>query len=236
MIRRLKKDVLQELPPKVCQIIPIAANGAKSIIAQQWAAWQWYQDATKQVHALGNGQEFRAQVEALREGARVAWSDITRFRKQIGLAKVPAVIEAIESALQGGKIVCFAHHHEAQDALMAHFKDVAVLHRGGLSDQEKQQAVDRFQNDPSVTLFIGSIRASGTGLTLTASSHIIFAEQDWTPAVMSQCEDRCHRIGQQESLFIQHLVFDGSLDATMLQRQSEKQDVIDLALDGQTGR
>jgi len=116
--------------------------------------------------------------------------------------------------------------HPADLNIFLEYGADAVLHRGGLSDAEKQAAVDRFQNDPSVKVFIGSVRASGVGLTLTASSHIIFAEQDWTPAVIDQCESRCHRLGQQESLLVQHLVFDGSLDATMVQRQVEKQDVI----------
>ena len=230
MIRRTKAQVLTELPPKIRQIIPLAPNGSEGLIARQWEAWRRYEAEVKSLKGLKKGMEnasYEEQAARLKEGARTAFADVTRMRQEVGLAKVPAVIEAVRSAMEAGKVVVFAHHQSVQNALMAEFGASGVLHRGGLSDQEKQQAVDRFQNDPTVKVFIGSVRASGVGLTLTASSHIVFAEQDWTPAVMLQCEDRCHRISQQESLLVQHLVFDGSLDATMVQRQVEKQDVID---------
>ena len=230
MIRRTKAQVLTELPPKIRQIIPLAPNGSEGLIARQWEAWRRYEADVKSLKGLKKGMEnasYEEQAARLKEGARTAFADVTRMRQEVGLAKVPAVIEAVRSAMESGKVVCFVHHQSVQNALMAEFGAEAVLHRGGLSDQEKQAAVDRFQHDPGIKVFIGSIRASGVGLTLTASSHIIFAEQDWTPAVIDQCESRCHRLGQQESLLVQHLVFDGSLDATMVQRQVEKQDVID---------
>lgn len=235
MLRRTKAQVLTELPPKIRQIVPLAPNGSEGLIARQWEAWRRYESDVKGLQGLKKGMENASYVEQaarLREGARAAFADVTRMRQEIGLAKVPATIEAIRAGMESGKkIVCFAHHQSVHNALMAELGAEAVLHRGGLSDHEKQAAVDRFQTDPAVKVFIGSIRASGVGLTLTASSHIVFAEQDWTPAVISQCEDRCHRIGQQESLLVQHLVFDGSLDATMVQRQVEKQGVIDQVME-----
>src|SRR5262249_37628078 len=95
----------------------------------------------------------------------------------------------------------------------------------------RQAAVDAFQTDPNVKLFVGSITAAGVGITLTAASHVVFAELDWVPGNVSQAEDRCHRIGQTDSVLVQHLVLEGSLDATMAQRIVDKQDVIDRALD-----
>ena len=83
-------------------------------------------------------------------------------------------------------------------------------------------------------MFIGGIHAAGVGLTLTASAHVVFAELDWVPGVMSQCEDRCHRIGQEDQVLIQHLVLEGSIDANMAKAIVEKQAVIDAALDDPT--
>lgn len=96
---------------------------------------------------------------------------------------------------------------------------------------QRQAAVDRFQNDPECKYFIGSIRAAGVGLTLTAASHVVFAELDWTPGAMSQAEDRCHRIGQVNSVLVQHIVLDGSIDARMVHTIVAKQEVITTALD-----
>lgn len=69
-------------------------------------------------------------------------------------------------------------------------------------------------------------------ITLTAASWVVFAELDWRPGQVSQCEDRAHRIGQLESVLVQHLVLEGSLDVTMAKRLVEKQEIIDRALDG----
>ena len=95
---------------------------------------------------------------------------------------------------------------------------------------ERQRAIDRFQADPTCRVFVGSIKAAGLGITLTAASHVIFAELDWVPSSISQAEDRCHRISQKGSVLVQHLVFDGSLDADMAKTLVAKQAVIDLAL------
>jgi SNF2 family DNA or RNA helicase len=73
-------------------------------------------------------------------------------------------------------------------------------------------------------------------LTLTAASHVVFAELDWVPGNVSQAEDRLHRIGQRDSVLVQHLVFDDSVDSRMAHVIVEKQAVIDQALDDPTRR
>jgi hypothetical protein len=96
---------------------------------------------------------------------------------------------------------------------------------------DRQAAVDRFQNDPNCLLFVGNIQAAGVGLTLTASSHVVFAELDWVPGNVTQAEDRCHRIGQTDSVLIEHLVLEGSMDARMATTLIAKQSVLTAALD-----
>lgn len=102
------------------------------------------------------------------------------------------------------------------------------------SNKARQEAVDRFQTDPTVKIFVGSIGAAGVGHTLTAASTVLFAELDWVPANVSQAEDRCHRIGQHDQVLVQHLVLNGSLDARMATILVEKQDIADKALDRDT--
>ncbi|NIV33897.1 MAG: hypothetical protein GWN58_31945, partial [Anaerolineae bacterium] len=79
----------------------------------------------------------------------------------------------------------------------------AVMLYGGMTDQQKDNSVRRFQDDPSCPLFVGSIQAAGVGLTLTAASNVVFAELDWVPANLMQAEDRCHRMGQTDSVLVQ---------------------------------
>lgn len=241
MVRRLKADVLTELPAKRRQVIelPVPNAAAGRAVAAETAAFARHESELYRLRlvaelakAAGSDEEYRAAVGALREGAKAAFDEIARLRHDTARAKVPAVVEHLRDCLEAGsKVVVMAHHHDVQDAILAEFPGVAVLHRGGLSDTAKQEAVDRFQSDDSIRLFIGSIQASGVGITLTASAHVVFAELDWVPGNITQAEDRCHRIGQRESVLVQHLVLNESLDARMAHTLVNKQAVIASALD-----
>jgi hypothetical protein len=157
---------------------------------------------------------------------------MSALRHETALAKLPYVIEHLRDALESGeKIVCFAHHLDVIAALKAEFGAACVTLTGSTSVADRQAAVERFQNDPACTLFIGNILAAGIGITLTASSHVVCAELDWRPAMVTQAEDRTHRIGQRNAVLVQHVVFDGSLDAVMAKRIIAKQEIIDAALD-----
>ena len=173
---------------------------------------------------------YREAVEALQKGQAVEFASISEQRHQVALAKVPAVIAHLTDQVEQGKVICFAHHLDVVAAIHDAFPGSVVV-TGQTSLEARQQAVDTFQNDPNCRLFVGNIRAAGVGLTLTASSHVVFAELDWTPANLSQAEDRAHRIGQHDSVLVQHLVLEGSLDASMAQMLIAKQEVIDRSLD-----
>jgi hypothetical protein len=127
------------------------------------------------------------------------------------------------------KVIIFAYHRDVMEQLRAHFNAARIW--GGMSGEAKQAEVDRFQNDPSCRVFVGQFEAAGVGITLTAASTVVMAELEWVPGNLSQAEDRAHRIGQEERVLIQHLVLEGSLDATMARRVVDKQDVIDRTLD-----
>jgi SWI/SNF-related matrix-associated actin-dependent regulator 1 of chromatin subfamily A len=240
MVRRLKKDVLTELPAKRRQVIEIAANGNAGIVSKETAAWEAVQESLAALRAAvemaktsEDPAEYRAAVEALRAGEQAAFNEISRLRHDTAVAKIPMVIEHLSTIVEEGdaKVVVFAHHHDVVRALAGAFPTSSVVLTGETPMIERQAAVDRFQTDPTCTVFIGSITAAGVGLTLTASSHVVFAELDWVPGNLSQAEDRCHRIGQTESVLVQHLVLEGSLDATMAKTIVRKQAVIEAALD-----
>lgn len=244
MVRRLKKDVLTELPAKRRQIILLPTNGAARAVAAEQAAWAMHEErlstlrnAADYAHASGDMDAYKSAVSDLRDAAKVGFEQIAKERKNVAIAKLPKVIEHVEDAFEQGidKIVLFCHHHDVANGIVAHFGSSAVALTGEItSAKERQEAVDRFQNDPAVKLFVGSIGAAGVGHTLTAASTVIFAELDWVPANVSQAEDRCHRYGQKNQVLVQHLVLDGSLDARMAALLVEKQNIADRALDSQT--
>ena len=218
MVRRLKADVLTELPAKRRQIIPLEANGAARLLAAE----------QRLIEKMGFDEAARMLT-----GEVPGFTEMSAVRHEIGVAKIEKALDHITDALENvGKVIVFAHHQDVVAGLVDGLRDVgAVSITGQTSAEARQQAVDAFQSDPDIRVFVGNIKAAGVGITLTAASTVIFVEQDWTPGWMQQAEDRAHRIGQTESVLVQYLVFDGSLDAHMAHTLVDKDAVCAQALD-----
>ena len=120
---------------------------------------------------------------------------------------------------------------ELAKSLEKSFKAECVMVIGSTPLNRRAKAVKAFQEDLSIKLFIGNIQAAGTGITLTASSHVVFAEISWVPGEIIQAYDRLRRIGQKYSVFIQYLVLKASMEARMIKTFVYKQAIIEKALD-----
>jgi SNF2 family DNA or RNA helicase len=239
MVRRLKADVLTELPPKRRQIVELPADAAASAVQAEIAAFDRMEErlaefriAVELAKASDDPADYTRAVERLREAQGMAFEELSRARHDVAVAKLPYVIEHLHENTDG-KVIVFAHHKDIVRQLMAELPG-AVCITGDTPMLDRQAAVDRFQTDPACRFFIGTIGAAGVGLTLTASSHVVFAELDWVPGNLSQAEDRAHRIGQVNSVLVQHLVLNGSLDARMAKVLVEKQETITRGLDAPT--
>jgi SWI/SNF-related matrix-associated actin-dependent regulator 1 of chromatin subfamily A len=211
MIRRKKDEVLKELPEKVRQIIVLPNSD--------------YSDQIK--------KEFETLADAVDETSSedIEFEQMSGVRHETALAKVNDVVTHV--AAIDHQVVVMAHHKDVVDGIKAGLeaagKSVVTL-TGDCNQAHRQNAVETFQAG-SADVFIGTIGAAGVGITLTSASHVVFAELDWVPGNMSQAEDRCHRIGQDSSVLVQHLVVDGSIDARLAQVLVGKQRVLDKALD-----
>lgn len=237
MIRRLKEDVLTDLPAKLRQIIELPATGIIAEQIEKEKTWlKSYHDfkkqyATQKDKAI-NKEDYKKIVEKFKEFNVISFSEIAHIRHETAVAKIPAVIAHLKDALEAeNKVVFFAHHRDVLNAVHEEFFKISVLFTGQTSFTNRQQAVDLFQNNQNTKLFCGSIQAAGVGITLTASSTVIFGELDWTPSSISQAEDRCHRIGQKDSVLVQHLLVDGSIDVRIAKIIIAKQEIIHNALD-----
>ena len=211
MIRRKKEEVLKDLPAKVRQVIvlPSKAYGG---------------ELTK---------EFDAMADAVSDTTYddVSFEQMSGVRHEMALAKVDDVIDHLTDI--DHQVVLMAHHKDVVEGIKLGLEAVGktvVTLTGDCNQAHRQHSVDTFQAGDA-DVFIGTIGAAGVGITLTAASHVVFAELSWVPGDVSQAEDRCHRIGQQDSVLIQHLVVDGSLDARMAEVLVQKQKVLDRALD-----
>ena len=215
MVRRLKGDVLKELPPKRRQVLDVRDSGRA--ISK----------------ALAEESRVLSELQGLPKGQRIPFEKIAEARHATSDAKAPEVITHIKQALDGGseKIVVFAHHHSVMGALQEAFKNQCVRFDGQTSLDMRERAVRLFQESRQIRVFIGQIKAAGTGITLTAASHVVFAELPWTPAELVQAEDRCHRIGQADHVLVQALVVPKSIDARIAELLVEKAAIVKDALD-----
>ena len=205
MVRRLKADVLDDLPPKERDIKVLDGGD--------------YREELK--------LESLAEAKLETTSPSIAFEEMASERHLMALAKVPAILDHLRDIHH--PVVIFAHHKDVVAALAAELDAVTLT--GDNSAEERQEAVESFQRG-DVDVFIGTIGAAGVGITLTRSSHVIFAELDWTPGNLSQAEDRCHRIGQHDSVLVQHIVVNGSIDARQVDLVVSKQEVLDASLDG----
>tara|TARA_R110000824_G_scaffold7698_1_gene34797 strand:+ start:3247 stop:5241 length:1995 start_codon:yes stop_codon:yes gene_type:complete len=243
MIRRRKADVLTDLPAKRRQVIEVPAPpDLATALSSEKEWWKARQKMLTDLRASvelaktsDTDEEYIEAVKCLREGMAAAFKEMAKLRQQIAIAKVPLVLDHLTNILETQeKVVVFTHHHAVTEALMdgLEVEKICAVKLDGRDELEvRHNAVENFQNDPDVRVFVGGIKAAGVGLTLTAASHVLFAEMDWTPANLSQAEDRCHRIGQTDSVLVQHIVLEASLDAYMANKVVEKQKICDKALD-----
>jgi SWI/SNF-related matrix-associated actin-dependent regulator 1 of chromatin subfamily A len=194
MVRRLKKDVLTELPAKRRQIVDLAVDDetTRAIVEHEVETYERTEAAIAeastemdQAKAAGDDAAYKTAVAKLTAARGIAFSEMSRVRHETALAKVPAVIERLADV--EGKALVYAHHLDVLDALEAALSDRGVVRiDGGTKPEDRQSIVQRFQEDPSIQFFLGGIKAAGVGLTLTAASQVYFAELDWTPAAVTQ--------------------------------------------------
>jgi len=235
MVRRLKADVLKELPPKQRSIVPVKIQKSehvkecKDIVAQ-------LTETRLSVSSLVGDDASNAQFEAR--------SLLMRAYQASGIGKAQAVAEYVIDWLSGSgtqKVLVFAHHKEVLDTIEAavskHLKGVGHIRiDGSVAPIDRAARVKKFQNIAQVRLALLSVTAAGVGLTLTAASSVIFAELHWTPGVLAQAEDRCHRMGQVNAVNIMYCVCketDLSVDLSLWKMLGRKVSNLGRIIDGE---
>lgn len=237
LIRRLKKDVLKELPAKRRIVVELPSEGISAVVKEASAMREREEQivALKAAVEIAKAEvesEYKAAVEKLQDGLSASFAEMSALRHETALAKLPLVVETLKEDLEEvEKLLVFAHHRDVLESLRDAFPGESVLVYGGMTTEQTMRCVDAFQTKDKTRVFVGSITAAGVGLNLTRASLVDFAELDWVPGNMTQCEDRAHRIGQQDSVLVKHLVLSGSIDAELAKTLVTKQEVIDKALD-----
>ena len=220
MIRRLKKDVLKDLPDKVYSFIPLELDNERE-----------YREASKNfLHYISVVKGVQAAEKARKAEMLVQVESLKQLAVKGALKQS---VEWIRDFLETGeKLVVFAVHKFVLDALQKEFDDVCVRLDGSTSTLDRQKAVDRFQTNDQIKLFIGNIQAAGVGITLTAASKVVFLELPWTPGTLRQAIDRLHRIGQKNSVMVYYLFAAHTIMRHLVDIIDRKQRVSDAVLDG----
>ncbi len=200
MLRRTKEQVLKELPPKrrVVQTVDFD-NGTYGNLIQEAV------QKAKRIQGLSNHLE----------RGRLTREVVNESRQAIGIAKAPYVAAFVKMLLEAGeRVLLFAYHHAVHDIYEKELKEFhPVRITGHETGAEKEKSVEAYMEGKS-NICIISLRA-GAGLNLQKANCVVFGELDWSPAVHSQCEDRAHRIGQEDSILCYYLVAEEGTDETI---------------------
>lgn len=212
--RREKQKVLTQLPDKMRQYITCEITNRKEYTDAEnnfLTYLRQYKHADDDRIARAMRGEVMVRMGILKEIA--------------ARGKVKAVAEFIHDVIDGGeKLIMFAYLKEVVKALKDEFPD-AVTVTGSDNVAQKQNAVDRFQNDPECKLIILNYKSGGTGLTLTASSRVGFIEFPWTYSDCEQAEDRAHRNGQKNAVNCYYFLGDKTIDEYMYKVIQTKKDI-----------
>jgi len=259
MLRRYKVDILTQLPPKFRSCVYLIGSDDAAEYERERIRDVLTSDEEKNSsNTPGEGgdgrglEDFGSEASDLHsylersktntydwvgsEYSNKLMGSLTTVRKDTALTKFKPAIDLLEDVIMYEKVVVFAHHRALILKLTEYFGEKAVCIMGGMDRDARSDAVHRFQRDEDVRIFIGSIRTAGLGLTLTAASHVVFLELDWSPGVMAQAEDRCHRVGQQDSVRVQYYVFKDTIDEwiakSLLYKQSNIEQILPEKLGG----
>lgn len=199
--RRLKKEVLNDLPDKMRSIVTCEITNRKD-----------YDKAEANFIAFLRENMNRTQGEidtALRGEAMVQMAILKRLS---ALGKIESMVEQIKEVVEGGeKIIVFGWHTEVIHTIKKSIPG-AVTITGEDNDKVKNANVDAFQQNPNVQVIICNIKSGGVGITLTASSRVSFIELPWHPAHCDQAEDRAWRIGQKNAVGCMYLLGQNTID------------------------
>jgi len=204
-IRRLKKDVLAELPAKSRIFVNIDIANPSD---------------THLMEAISEEGKIKSMLEANLKLPKDIAMRISTYRRLIGIEKARWVVSYVQNKLEAkNKFIIYAHHNEVIDYIKLKLSEMwsdyeIYVIDGRVSKNERARAVAAFQShETEKAIIIASLAVASEGLTLTATDEIVFAETDWVPATMLQAEDRIHRFSQQSDKCVYHYIIAiGTLD------------------------
>ena len=208
ILRRLKENVL-DLPDKIITpvYLRLKSNAYEEVMGEYY---DWYDKNPEESKSL-----------------TVQFSKLTKVRQIIADEKIHQTIEIAENIIeQGKKVIIFCNFTDSLNKICEHFGKLAVKLDGSMSQYERQFSVDQFQENDKVKVFVGNIKAAGTGITLTAGEAAIFNDLSFLPSDHAQAEDRSYRYGQKNNVLVYYPIFENTIEGIIYDILNNKKKVI----------
>ena len=239
MLRRLKKNVITEIPDKIeqvsyCQLTATQSDVYKGLLMAARA------EVERIVEEDGNAGRARMKVLTALLRLRQACCDL----RLLGLeadqeagasAKLDLLDELLQEALDGGHRILIFSQFVSMLTILRDYLDKSRVRYCYLDGQTRDRGgvVDLFQTDPGIPVFLISLKAGGVGLNLTAADTVIHFDPWWNPAVEAQATDRAHRIGQDRVVTSYKLITRETVEEKILNLQLKKREMIDAMMESE---
>ncbi len=223
-VRRLKSEVLPQLPAKRQVVVPVALDNAREYRLAEDDVIKWLREQPLDL------SELNARIAATLRAKRLA--QLGTLQRLAARGKLHAALAWIHDFLASGEpLVVFARHVEVQEAVIERFPDALHL-VGSDTVEQREAAVQAFQEPDGPSLIVCATRVAAQGITLTRASNVAFLELEWTPAMHDQAEDRCHRMGQHDAVTAWYLLAASTIDETMARLIQRKRGIVAAVTDG----
>ncbi len=230
VLRRLKKDVAPELPPRTDQILYCTlSNEERNVYDAVRYATQ--QDIVRQLDE-GRFNVMNALEALLRLRQAACHQALLPEQEATTSSKVQALVEKLQEVTNSGhKALVFSQWTSLLDLIEPHLNTHGIRFvRLDGSTRDRKKVVDTFQTEANIPIFLSSLKAGGVGLNLTEADHVFLVDPWWNPAVEDQAADRAHRIGQTKSVIVYRLVTQNTVEERILLLQDRKRLLAETAL------
>ena len=218
VLRRLKTDVL-DLPDKIITPVYLRLK-SKEYEELMGEYFQWYEKNPDKSSSL-----------------TVQFTKLTKVRKVIAQEKINSTIELVENILeQDKKVIVFTNFTDSLNKIYEHFGKQAVYLDGSCSPAKRQHAVDEFQNNEKIKVFVGNLKAAGVGITLTAAEAVIMNDLSFVPSDHAQAEDRSYRYGQKSNVSVYYPIFENTIEGVIYDILNKKKNIFETVMGDNVGR
>ena len=212
VLRRLKTEVL-DLPDKIITPVYLKLK-SKEYVEVVGEYFDWYNTKKEESKSL-----------------TIQFNKLMKVRQIIANEKIKSTIELAQNIIdQDKKVIIFTNFTDTLQQIHQHFGKQSVYLDGSCSKPHRQHAVDEFQENDKIKVFVGNLKAAGVGITLTAGEACIMNDLSFVPSDHQQAEDRAYRYGQKNSVSVYYPIFENTIEGVIYDILSNKKNIIDTVM------